>query len=241
MLILQDVNKKNYEIKKILIVDDFEESCTMLTDILKCDYQCAYIQNSNDAVDFIKKYRPDLIILDYQMPGLLGTELCQIIRSTESIKHLPVVFVSGVATTEEKIKTFDMGADDFVSKPFHIKELQVRLKRLLHRNMGSVAELQAGNLKMDLFARKAFIHQKEIQLTPKQFDILKILVARRNSLVSRETFLKEIWTGIEVTSRNVDSQINYLKKKIENFSGRIVAVPGAGYRLEAEGLQAQAG
>ncbi len=241
MLDLQDVNKKTYEIKKILIVDDFEENCTMLTDILKCEYQCAYVQNSNVAIDFIKQYQPDLIILDYQMPGLLGTEICQIIRSTERTKHLPVVFVSGVATADEKIRTFEMGADDFISKPFHIKELQVRLKRLLHRNMGSVSELQAANLKMDLFARKIFIDQQEIQLTPKQFDILKILVARKNDLISRETFLKEIWTGIEVTARNVDSQINYLKKKIENFSGRIVAVPGAGYRLESISIQAQAG
>lgn len=241
MLSLQDVNKKTREVKKILIVDDFEENGVMLIDILKCEYQCAYVQNSNDAIEFIKHYVPDLIILDYQMPGLLGTDICQIVRSTESTKYIPIVFVSGLATADEKIRTFEMGADDFISKPFHVRELQVRLKRLLHRNLGSVSEIQAANLKMNLFARKVFVDEQEIQLTPKQFDILKILVTRKNSLVSRDTFLKEIWTGIEVTARNVDSQINYLKKKIENFSGRIVAVPGVGYRLETTDIQAQAG
>ena len=241
MLNLQDVNEKNCELKRILIVDDYEENCTMLSDILKNEYQCAYTQNNKKAFDFIKQYKPNLIILDYQMPGLLGTEICQMIRANEVTKNLPVVFVSGVATADEKIRTFEMGADDFISKPFHIKELLVRLRRLLNRNLGSAAELQAGNLRMDLFARKVFINQQEISLTPKQFDILKILVTRKNNLVSRETFLKEIWTGIEVTSRNVDSQINYLKRKIENFSGRIVAAPGIGYRLETADLQAQAG
>jgi two-component system alkaline phosphatase synthesis response regulator PhoP len=242
MLDLQDVNEKLHEAKKILIVDDFEENCEMLKDVLKCEYQCAYVKDSSAAIEFLKKYKPDLVILDYQMPGLLGTDICQMIRSTEGTKYLPVLFISGVATTDEKIKTFEMGADDFISKPFHIKELQVRLKRLLHnKGVGTAADLEVGNLKMDLFSRKAFIQHREIQLTPKQFDILKILISRKNNLVSRETFLKEIWTGIEVTSRNVDSQINYLKKKMESFSGRIVAVPGSGYRLEVHNIQAEAG
>ena len=87
-------------------------------------------------------------------------------------------------------------------------------------------------MRMNLLSRQVFVDREEISLTPKQFDILRLLLAAKNNLVTREKCLSEIWGDTEVTSRNVDSQINYLKRKIQNFQGRIVAVPSLGYRLE---------
>lgn len=221
--------------KKIVIVDDYEESCKLLAEILSSSYECTYTSDSTSAVQLINEKKPDLVLLDYKMPGVMGVDVCRMIRETETTKKLPIIFVSGAATIDERIKAFETGADDFISKPFHVKELILRIKaRLSEKEPEAVSELRAGNLRMNLLSRQVFVEGEEINLTPKQFDILKMLVAAKNHLVTREKCLMEIWGHTEVTSRNVDSQINYLKRKISKFTGRIVAVPSLGYRLEAQ-------
>lgn len=219
--------------KKIVIVDDYEESCKMLSDILSSQYDCTYTSDSTKAMDMIIAERPALVILDYKMPGLLGVDVCKLIRENDKTKETSIVFVSGAATIDEKIKAFETGADDFITKPFHVKELLLRIKaRLSEKDGEKQSELIAANLKMNLLSRQVFVDGDEIDLTPKQFDILRMLVAQKNNLVTREKCLQEIWGDSEVTARNVDSQINYLKKKIEKFTGRILAVPSLGYRPE---------
>lgn len=221
--------------KKIVIVDDYEESCKLLAEILSSTYECSYTSDSMLAVNLINEKKPDLILLDYKMPGLLGVDVCREVKENEATKNTPIIFVSGAATIDERIKAFETGADDFISKPFHVKELILRIKaRLSEKEPEVAAELAAANLKMNLLSRQVYVDGEEVNLTPKQFDILKMLVAAKNHLVTREKCLMEIWGDTEVTSRNVDSQINYLKRKIQKFNGRIVAVPSLGYRLEAQ-------
>jgi len=220
--------------KQILIVDDYLESCELLCEVLSEEYQCAYTQDSTLAVEKVSELNPDLVILDFKMPGLLGVDICQKIRETESMKYLPIVFVSGAATIEDKILAFERGADDFVSKPFHIKELHLRIKRLFQRDDVAETDLSVGNLSMNLIRRKVTVANEDIQLTPKQFDILKLMIQNKTRPVLRETFLTQVWGDTEVTARNVDSQINYLKKKIEKFTGRIISVPGSGYKIDLD-------
>lgn len=221
--------------KKIVIVDDYEESCKLLAEILSSTYECSYTSDSTSAFRLINEKRPDLILLDYKMPGVMGVDVCRMVRESDTTKNTPIIFVSGAATIDERIKAFETGADDFISKPFHVKELILRIKaRLSEKETETASELIAANLKMNLLSRQVFVDGDEVNLTPKQFDILKLLVAGKNNLVTREKCLSEIWGDAEVTSRNVDSQINYLKRKIQKFNGRIVAVPSLGYRLEAQ-------
>lgn len=221
--------------KKIVIVDDYEESCKLLAEILSSTYECSYTSDSTSAVQLINEKRPDLILLDYKMPGVMGVDVCRMVRESETTRNTPIIFVSGAATIDERIKAFETGADDFISKPFHVKELILRIKaRLSEKDSEVASELSAANLRMNLLSRQVFVAGEEVNLTPKQFDILKLLVAAKNNLVTREKCLSEIWGDTEVTSRNVDSQINYLKRKINKFNGRIVAVPSLGYRLESQ-------
>lgn len=228
------VRSENLNLKKIVIVDDYEESCRLLAEILSTSYDCSYTSDSTTAVQLINEKKPDLILLDYKMPGLMGVDVCRIVRETEASRKTPIIFVSGAATIDERIKAFETGADDFISKPFHVKELILRIKaRLSDKEPEVLSEIRAANLRMNLLSRQIFVDTEEINLTPKQFDILKMLVLSKNNLVTRERCLTEIWGDTEVTSRNVDSQINYLKRKIAKFNGRIVAVPSLGYRLEA--------
>lgn len=221
--------------KKIVIVDDYEESCKLLAEILSASYDCTYTSDSSTAVSLINEKRPDLILLDYKMPGVMGVDVCRSVRENENTKNIPIIFVSGAATIDERIHAFETGANDFISKPFHVKELILRIKaRLSDKEPEAASELVAGNLRMNLLARQVFVDGNEVNLTPKQFDILKMLVSAKNNLVTREKCLSEIWGDTEVTSRNVDSQINYLKRKIDKFQGRIIAVPSLGYRLEIQ-------
>ncbi len=221
--------------KKIAIIDDFEESCQLMSEILSPEFECHYICQSEMAVDFIRKLNPNLILMDYKMPYVTGVELCKILKDLPDLKNIPIIFISGAVTSEERIETLESGGDDFLSKPFHPKELLLRVqKRLKDHDNHSVTKmiLEASNLKMNLNSRQCYVSQKEVVLTPKQFDILKLLIENQSEPVSRHTFMSEVWGHFDVTPRNVDSQINYLKKKIDGFEGSIVSVSGHGYRLD---------
>ncbi len=219
--------------KKIVIVDDFEESCLLMSEILSTHFECKHICQSEKALEFIKKESPHLILMDYKMPYVTGVELCKIIKETPDLKNIPIIFISGAVTSDERIETLESGGDDFLSKPFHPKELFLRVqKRLKDNDQNPKIILEVSNLKMNLNSRQCYVDQREVTLTPKQFEILKLLIENKSQMVSRQTFMYEIWGHFDVTPRNVDSQINYLKKKIEGFVGNITAVPSYGYRLD---------
>ncbi len=219
--------------QKIAIIDDFEESCQLMAEILNPHFECKYICQAEKALDFVKIYNPNLILMDYKMPYVTGVELCKIIKEMPELKKTPIIFVSGAVTSDERIETLESGGDDFLAKPFHPKELLLRVrKRLSDYSKEQTTELMASNLKMNLHSRQVYVEGKEITLTPKQFEILKLLIENKNNLVSRNQFMTEVWGHFDVTPRNVDSQINYLKKKLDGFTGVITAVPSFGYRLD---------
>lgn len=219
----------------MLVIDDDFENAKLFCEILSKNYECSSITDSTKALETLKEFKPEIILLDYKMPGLLGTEVCGQIKSQEQWKNVVIIFVSGAATESERILALELGADDFIAKPFNIRELELRIKaRSSNKESGEKSELCIGNLKMDLLSRQVFVGDHEVQLTPKQFEILKLLISNKNNLVTREQCLKYIWGDIEVTPRNVDSQINYLRRRISSFNGKITAIPSLGYRLEGE-------
>lgn len=214
-------------------MDDFEESCQLMTEILSAEFECHYVCESQKALGLIHSVMPHLILMDYKMPYVTGIELCKTIKVMPELKHVPIIFVSGAVTSDERIETLESGGDDFLSKPFHPRELLLRVrKRLKDYSEDEVTVLKIGNISMNLSSRQCFIESKEIPLTPKQFEILKLLIENKSQVVSRQSFMDEVWGHSDITPRNVDSQINYLKKKMEGFSGQIISVPGYGYRLD---------
>lgn len=217
--------------KKIFIVDDFEDSCLLMSEILSPEFECEYTCQSESALELIENFKPDIILMDYKMPHVNGIELCKIIKNHDVLKEIPIIFISGAVTSDERIETLEAGGDDFLSKPFHPRELMLRVKKRLISYSNEITWLNFQNARMNLKSRQCFINEIEIKLTPTQFDILKLLIENQDKLVSRQDFMTEIWGHNEVTPRNVDSQINYLKKKLEGFNGQIVSVAGYGYRL----------
>ncbi len=227
--------------KKILIIDDFEESCMLMSEILSPLFECKYICQAEKALNLIESYKPDLILMDYKMPYMTGVELCKVVKANQQLKNIPIIFISGAVTTDERIETLESGGDDFISKPFHPKELLLRVQKRIHPILvdkksanGDKNLLTVGNLVLNMASRLVHVEATEIFLTPKQFDILHLLIKNKNELVSRDDFMKKVWGHSDVTPRNVDSQINYLKKKIEGFNCEITAVPSHGYRLDVK-------
>jgi len=227
-------------LQKIAIIDDFEESCELMRDVLGAHYDCQYICDADRAVSFLENYQPDLILLDYKMPVYTGVELCKVIKDNSSIKNIPIIFVSGAVTSDERIETLESGGDDFIAKPFHPKELLLRVqKRIKQRRLNqkpirtekNEIQIVIGNLVLDRSTRLIYIDEKPITLTPKQFNILELLIEKKDSAVSREDFMSELWANQIVNLRNVDSQVNYLRNRLDGFCGEIHAVTGFGYRI----------
>lgn len=219
--------------QKIVIVDDFEDSCQLMVEILSPEFECHYICQSERALELIQSVKPHLILMDYKMPYVTGVELCRIVKDTPNLKNIPIIFISGAVTSDERIETLESGGDDFLSKPFHPRELLLRVqKRLKNLAATGVTELKIANIKLNLSSRQCFVGDREVPLTPKQFEILKLLIENKGQVVSRQNFMNDIWGHAEVTPRNVDSQINYIKKKIDGFTGAITSVSGFGYRLD---------
>ncbi len=221
------------EANKVLVVDDSPEACETLVELLSDHFAVQAVSDPQAVMTMIQEFHPQLILLDYLMPGVSGLEVCKQIRSDKALDQVPVLFVSGIEGSEDRVRAFEAGANDFIPKPYSIDELVARMKvRLSDKQVSkSQTSLKAGNLTMDLISRDVSIEDKTFKLTVKQFDILKLLVENLNSVVTRKQCLDEVWGDVEVTSRNIDSQINYLKKKLEGFNGTILAVPSIGYRL----------
>jgi two-component system, OmpR family, alkaline phosphatase synthesis response regulator PhoP len=135
--------------KKIVIVDDFEESCQLMVEILSAEYECHYICQSEKALELIHSIKPSLILMDYKMPYVTGVELCKIIKEVPSLKQIPIIFISGAVTSDERIETLESGGDDFLSKPFHPKELMLRVQKRLR---GYAVEEDISFLNVPIFA-----------------------------------------------------------------------------------------
>ncbi len=223
---------------KVAIIDDYQDSCTLISEILSPNFTCQYTYKSEEAFDLIHSFRPDLILMDYNMPKLNGVEVCRSLKKNAETQNIPIIFISGVASTDEKISTLESGGDDFIQKPFDPRELILRIQKRIQSAKQALNSdtpvdiIKVGNMAMNIKSRLVHVLSKEIVLTPKQFEILKLLVENKNNVISRQVFMQTIWGHSEVTPRNVDSQINYLKKKIEGFDGIITAVPSFGYRLD---------
>ena len=225
---------------KVAIIDDYQDSCTLISEILSPNFTCQYTYKSEEAFDLIHNFQPDLILMDYNMPKLNGVEVCKSLKKNTETQNIPIIFISGVASTDEKISTLESGGDDFIQKPFDPRELILRIQKRIQSAKQSLNSeipvdiIKVGNMTMNIKSRLVYVIDQEIVLTPKQFEILKLLVENKNNVISRQVFMQTIWGHSEVTPRNVDSQINYLKKKIEGFDGIITAVPSFGYRLDSK-------
>jgi two-component system, OmpR family, phosphate regulon response regulator PhoB len=225
---------------KIFIVED-EPSIVQLVkyNLEKQNFKVLVSNNGEEGLQEIKKTEPDLILLDWMLPDLSGIDICKALRKDTKFKNVPIIMLTARSQEEDKVLGLNVGADDYLPKPFSNLELIARVNALLRRSKPSIAEdvVSFQDLKIDRLQRKVFRGNKEINLGPTEYKLINFFVKNPSRVYSREQLLENIWTNsINVESRTVDVHIRRLRKAI-NLSGTkdlIRTVRSAGYALDPE-------
>ncbi len=223
--------------KKILIVEDDEAILKGLIENLQQEhYKVAYANDGEKGYTLAKKENPDLIILDVMLPSKNGFEICQDLRKEKVAT--PIIILTGKGEEADKVLGLELGADDYVTKPFSVRELLARVKAVLRRKFEAehdIDEYSFGDVHLDFKKMEGMKGKKKLDLSAKEFEIMKFFIKREGQVVSRNSLLDEVW-GYDVypTTRTVDNYILSLRKKIEEQPAKprhLLTVHTAGYKF----------
>ena len=226
--------------KQILLVDDSPVIADAVRDALEpFGYQIAWVEDGADVPAALDRGMPDLVILDVMMPGVDGYEVCRQLRTDSATAHLPIIMLTARAEEADKVVGLELGADDYLAKPFGERELLARVRALLRRVVRAQAPsqmLQAGPVALDLASHQARCAGTLLDLTPTEYDLLHMLVLNAGQALPRETLIDQVW-GYDWygDARVVDTHIQHLRRKLRQCTPDdeelIHTVRGVGYRL----------
>lgn len=226
---------------QVMIVEDEPSLVTMLRyNLEKEGYLVDDVHDGEQAVTAISAVVPDLVLLDWMLPGMSGLEICRQLRRRPDTANIPVIMITARGEEADKIRSLDTGADDYLTKPFSIPELLARTKALLRRAQPSRGRgsLLYGDIAMDLVAHRILRAGQPVHLGPTEFRLLRFLMENPGCVFSREELLDRIWgQDIHVESRTVDVHIRRLRKALDKGTGvnPIRTVRSAGYSLDEQG------
>ena len=222
---------------KIFIIED-EPSIIQLVqhNLEKNGFIVSSSLNGNDGLKELKKFQPDLLLLDWMLPDFSGIEICKSIRKDNSFKSLPIIMLTAKGEEEDKIKGLDSGVDDYLTKPFSFNELMARMKAVLRRsNPNIVSEsLEFEDLSLDRIEKRVFRDQQEIKLGPTEFRLLEFFLTNPKRVYSRDQILENVWpNNVNVESRTIDVHIRRLRQSVnlKNKKELIRTVRSSGYSL----------
>ncbi len=225
----------------ILIVEDEKDIVKMLEYNLKKEgFKILSARNGEDALDLVIKQHPDLVILDLMLPGMDGLEVCKNLKGDVKTAFTPVIMLTAKSQESDKIVGLELGADDYMTKPFSPRELIARIKAVLRRGKEKdrlPEVLKTGDLVIDLSKISVSVKDKPVELTSKEFELLKTLIRAKGRVLSRDYILDTVWgfdNSLEIQTRTVDVHIRTLRKKLKSEAKRIVTVKNYGYRFEME-------
>ena len=217
---------------KILIVDDEVKIREVVSEYAKAmDYECDQASNGLDAIEKVRNGNYDCVILDIMMTELDGFSACKRIKS---IKDVPIIMLSARTEEDDKLFSFDIGVDDYVTKPFSPKELMARIKVVCERNSSRSNEKYViDSLVIDVDGRSVTVDGNKVTLTPKELDLLIYLVENKNIAIGRDKLLSSVWqTDYYEDDRTIDTHIKMLRKDLGPYAEHIVTVRGMGYKFE---------
>jgi two-component system, OmpR family, phosphate regulon response regulator PhoB len=219
----------------ILIVDDEQDILDLLDyNVKRAGFTTLLAATGTEALVLAKKDQPDAIILDVMLPDLDGLEVLRRLRQDLATKEIPVMLLTAKGEEIDRVQGFEIGADDYVVKPFSIREVVLRVRALLRRGIleEPVKSLKVGNLSIDREAHRVFWQQDELLLTALEFKLLVTLLERRGRVQTRERLLEDVWgMSPDVTTRTVDTHIKRLREKLGDASAFVETVRGVGYRF----------
>src|SRR3970040_131500 len=220
--------------EKILIVDDEADILTLLEyNLEKAGFKVISANDGPDAVEITKREKPDIIILDIMLPSMEGTEVCKILKSGDATRHIPIIMLTAKGEEVDRIVGFELGADDYITKPFSPRELILRVKAVLKRGQEQEAKIiNAGPITIDVERSLATADGKLLNLTSIEFKLLLELSKSDGKVLSRDTLLDRAWgTEVYITDRTVDTHIRRLREKLGKTSKYIETLRGFGYRF----------
>jgi DNA-binding response OmpR family regulator len=228
---------------KILVVEDEADVLDLLLINLRAaGFTVVTVEDGAQVVAKVRSEAPSLIILDLMLPKMSGLEICKVLKSDAATRHIPVIMLTAKAEEVDKIVGLELGADDYVTKPFSPRELILRINRSLRRGKNdapAVERLTVGELVLDHARHEVTVKKEPVELTATEFKLLALLMDRRGRVQGRDRLLNDVW-GYEsvIDTRTVDTHVRRLREKLGSLASYIETVRGVGYRI-AEGEPAK--
>jgi len=223
-------------VTSVLIVDDERDLLSLLDfNLRQAGYETMLAASGAEALAQLRRRVPDLVLLDLMLPDVSGTEVCRSVKAEARTRHVPVMMLTARGEEVDKVVGFELGADDYVTKPFSVRELVLRVKAVLRRAGAGAVERSpesVGAIRVDVEAHRAYVAGAEVVLTPLEFRLLVTLMARVGRVQSREQLLTEVWEmSSEIETRTVDTHVKRLREKLGEARDLLETVRGVGYRL----------
>ncbi|WP_224982971.1 response regulator [Geomonas agri] len=221
----------------VLVIEDERDLAELVAFHLEQEgYHCLIAGDGNSGLSEARRHRPDLILLDLMLPGMMGTEVCRLLKGGEQTSSIPVIMLTAKGEEIDRVVGFEMGADDYVVKPFSTRELMLRVRAVLRRGGGEAAkgtQITLGALRIDTEGHRVEVAGEEVQLTSTEFKLLMNLAERLGRVQSREVLLQNVW-GYNYLgdTRTVDTHMTRLRTKLGAAGDMIKTVRGFGYKLE---------
>ncbi|KPU28308.1 ArsR family transcriptional regulator [Caloranaerobacter sp. TR13] len=228
-------------LRKILVVDDEEHIIELIRFNLETNgYNVISANDGKEALKKVKEEKPDLVILDLMLPSIDGIEICKILRKDKETEKLPIIMLTAKSEEIDMILGLEIGADDYITKPFSIRELLARIKAVLRRTQQRQEKkeniIKIGDITIDVEKHEVTKKGEKIDLTLKEFELLRILSEKRGNVLTRNYLLDEIWGyGYFGDTRTVDVHIRHLRRKIEDDDKNpqyIQTIRGIGYKMK---------
>jgi len=221
--------------EKILVIEDSKDYQFLIQSALNSDFKVVCADSGKAGVEAAKEQKPDLILLDISLGEVDGFEVCHLLRGQKETSSIPIIFLSSRNDPHSKVMGFDLGADDYIEKPFEPEELKARIRvRIKQHNQRkeSLPVYENQGLKIDFLGHRVFIENKEIPFSALEFKLLSYFVRNPDRVLSRERILNNVW-GVDtfVTDRVVDSHIRSIRKKLGAYKDHIESIYGEGYRF----------
>lgn len=228
----------------VYVTDDEPNICKLVAFGLKDEgFETATFTDGNSLLEAIQKRKPDAIILDWMMPPPDGLTICRSLRSKEDTKYIPILLLTARGAEVDKVLGLEMGADDYIVKPFGVKEVCARVRAVLRRTENQVTpqqeeKIKGGDITVDIVSHTVTKGDKPLELTAKEFDLLVMLMRNTGRVLTRDTLLDRVW-GVEYfgDTRTVDVHVRYLRQKIEDNPDTpqlLQTVRGVGYKFVGE-------
>jgi two-component system phosphate regulon response regulator PhoB len=220
----------------VLLVDDERDLLSLLDFNFRTEgFETALATNGDEALRLAAQRVPDLVLLDLMLPDLPGTEVCRRLKADPRTRDVPVIMLTARGDEIDRIVGFEVGADDYVTKPFSVREVVLRARAVLRRASGKPAErpvAEVGPIRVDNDAHRVYVDGAEVALTPLEFKLLRTLMTRLGRVQPRERLLEDVWEmSTEVETRTVDTHMKRLREKLGSARDLIETVRGVGYRM----------